>query len=141
MKLKKLFSPVKILVTVVLFFIGSIILGLYGEYGGANIHRAIVLYIEDNNGDTPSSWEDITPYHSDPLLSCESTIIVRQFWDVNWDIDMRKLYESNKDIEDFKDYTSIIYNRKRVTDKSSVTTWDLGDRISQALEQTAEQLQ
>ena len=92
---------------------------------------AVAQYVEVNDGRWPQSWEDIEEYHSDPLLSCHSTVFVKRYWTVAWDIKPQDFISvssrKNSDIES----VPVVFNKKRVTDSGSVKYWDLGKRITE----------
>ena len=115
------------------------ILPMYGEYGGHNISLAIVRYMDQNGGRWPSSWNDIEPYHQDPLLPMRSTAIVRQFWDVNWNVDPQQLLRESKIIP--RPTTSlegeilpVVFNRKWYPKDGRVPRWVLSPVIQRQLD-------
>jgi len=116
-----------------------LILPMYGEYGGHNISLAIVRYMEKNDGRWPSSWKDIEPYHKDPLLSMRSTAVVRQFWDVNWNVDPQLLHRESKGAPQPKislkeGVLPVVFNRTWYPKDGSVPRWVLSPIIQRQLD-------
>ncbi|RYD78867.1 MAG: hypothetical protein EOP84_13740 [Verrucomicrobiaceae bacterium] len=116
-----------------------LVLSMYGEYGGHNISLAIFRYMEKNDGRWPSSWKDIEPYHEDPLLSMQSTVVVRQFWDVNWNVDPQQLISESKvtprpkpSIEE--EVLPVVFNRKWYPRDGRVPRWVLSPVIQRLLD-------
>lgn len=123
-----------IISALILFFLFLIISGIYGEYGGANVNRAVGKYIEANNGKSPKSWDDIEPYHLAPVFGFKSVVIVKRYWAVNWDADLMRLYEDTKKTEDLSGYTRTVYNKNNVKDSNEITNWSLHPTIINSID-------
>ncbi|HEY1121371.1 MAG TPA: hypothetical protein VGE67_07205 [Haloferula sp.] len=112
---------------------------MYGEYGGHNISFAIFRYMENNDGRWPTSWDDIEPYHQDPLLGMKSTLIVRQFWDVNWNADPQALYQESKATPRPKasldeQILPVVFNRKWYPKDGRLPHWVLSPVIQRKMD-------
>ena len=134
-----------VLGSLVLAVLTIFILSMYGEYGGHNISLAIVRYMEKNDGRWPSSWKDSEPYHKDPLLSMQSTVIVRQFWDVNWNADPQQLLRESKvtprpkpSLEE--EILPIVFNRKWYPKDGRAPRWVLSPVIQRLLDKREREL-
>lgn len=116
------------LMGVIFLVVYSISRGIWGEYGGHNLRIAMAEYIEANDGRWPDSWQDIEPYHSDPVLGVQSTFFVRRYWGVAWDIDPEAIL--GRSMPPDGKQTPVVYSLRRVPEPSSVEYWDLGGRIT-----------
>ena len=116
-----------------------LVLPMYGEYGGHNISFAIFRNMEQNDGRWPTSWDDIEPYHKDPLLPMRSTVIVRQFWDVNWNVDPHQLYKESEatprpTISPEDRVLPVVFNRGWYPKDGPVTRWVLSPLLKLKLD-------
>jgi hypothetical protein len=111
----------------ILFVVHSISSGIWGEYGGHNLRNAMADYVEENDGEWPNSWQDIEPYHRDPILGVQSTFFVRRYWGVAWEIDPEAIL--SKQVPPDTTMTPVVYSLRRVQDPNTVEYWDLGLRI------------
>ena len=134
------------LASLVLAALTLLILPIYGEYGGHNVSLAIIRYMERNVGHWPSSWDDIEPYHQDPVLGIRSTVIVRQFWDVNWNVDPRQLHQESRTTP--RPTTSlargvlpVVFNRNWYPKDRHVTIWVLSPLPQRHLDRQEEEKQ
>ena len=128
----------------VLAVVTMLTLPIYGEHGGQNISLAISRYMDHNEGRWPSSWDDIEPYHQDPVLAIHSTAIVRQFWDVNWNVDPQQLHQESRTMP--RPATSpeqgvlpVVYNRNWHSKDRPVTRWVLSPFLQRQLDKKEEE--
>jgi hypothetical protein len=132
------------LASIVLGILTMLILSIYGEYGGHNLSLAISRYMERNGGRWPSSWSDIEPYHKDPLLPVQSTVIVRQFWDVNWNVDPQQLLRESlatprPTVSLNEGVLPVVYNRGWLPEDRPVTRWVLSPLLQRHLDKKKEE--
>ena len=113
----------------VILFAFTIITAIWNTYGGHNVRMAVAEYVEVNDGRWPKSWNDIEEYHSDPIFGCRSTMFVKRYWSVAWDIDPLKIMSTGS-VDSSSQPVSVVYNNNRVSDPSNVKHWDLGKRIT-----------
>jgi hypothetical protein len=121
-----------------------LVLSMYGEYGGHNVSLAISRYMDRNEGRWPSSWRDIEPFHKDPLLSVQSTVVVRQFWDVNWNVDPQQLHRESLAtprpmVSLNEGVLPVVYNRGWLPEDRPVTRWVLSPLLQRHLDKKKEE--
>ena len=132
------------LASIVLAILAMLTHSIYGEYGGHNVSLAISRYLERNVGRWPSSWGDIEPFHRDPVLSVRSTMIARQFWDVNWNGDPQQLHRESlatprPTISFEEGVLPVVYNRAWYPDDRPVTRWVLSPLLQRHLDKEKEE--
>lgn len=91
---------------------------------------AVAEYVEANDGKWPQSWDDIEEYHTDPVIRCQSTVFVRQYWSVAWHINPVDVAASEEEKSESKP-VSVVYKSERISNPDEVKRWDLGKRITQ----------
>lgn len=129
MKINKKFCLLVVLLGGILLFLGSTLIGIWSEYGGVNLRIALAQYVEENDGKWPRSWEDIEPYHRDPVLGVKSTLFVRNYWGVAWNLDLEEVIHSN--LYDDEELTPVVYQLDDFEngDMENVRHWDLGEKL------------
>lgn len=110
-------------------FASSLLTSIWGEYGGHNLRLAVARFVEAHHGQWPQSWDDLEPYHSDPVFGCHSTRFVQRYWAVAWDIDPMEVMTAAGESSD-QEPVPVVYNKKRISDPSSIRHWDLGKRMT-----------
>ena len=115
---------------------------LYGEYGAHNINLAIVRYMREHDRCWPAGWDDIKPYHRDPILPIRSVAVVRLFHEVAWEIDPHQLFADHDPggklrADGEKGVLPVVYRRNLRPAGEPVRHWMLTPIIRRYLEEEA----